>query len=1404
MTSGRDRNLGADATDTGAEAEGLFQGRTLRRLLDQTGDFVVRIDSTGTVDEISEGVESTLGYEAATLVDEPLETLLAAESDEAAAIQSSLLTEDADSELDVAMVAADNATVHTAVSAVPGPDGGALCLVRDVTEHRERDRELERYIELVESIDDPMYVLDTDGTIIRVNDAMVEYTGYSEDELVGRSITELTPATEHDHLTGRFSNTDDEVSANTDDEVGDSETFETTLVTSDGERILSEANISPLRDDEGQPAGTVGVLRDIRERKRREQNLDLLKQVLTRVFRHNIRNELMVVQGFAEIIESTVESDIEEPLAEIHGAIDSLLEYSEKAREIETVMESPETAEIDLDRQVQRAVAAVEQTHPEATVNVEGLPPTTVDAHLKVTTAIEELLDNAIRHTPADREAEVAVWADEQEVSVTLFIEDNAGGLDDSEIDILQQGTESDLEHTSGVGLWLVRWIVDYSGGELIAHRTESGTLMGIRFARGTRDDQSGRAEESPLAKPPAQVQEIVPERFRGDTVIERVEEHQELQRCYEALERTGGHSVLITGEAGIGKTTLTQQFRDHLVQQEKSPVLGIGNCEDSAQPPYDPFRQVFRELPIDRDLTQVLEDAASLSTVDADEARRRKQALFTEIAEGLRTLASDQPVVLMIEDLHWADSGTIDLFEYLVDDVGQWGNPVMFVGTYRTSDVDQAHPVLEIAEEMTEAGRGTVIELEPFGASDVESLVSHQLDIAEVPESFVEAVHEHTGGTPLFVNELGRHFVDTLGPISSGSDLPENLESVTVPETVERAIAKRIDELPDKVIPVLELGAVIGREFSFDVIRAASERPVDELLETIDTLVQRQVWSRSVESIEFVHGVVREQTLEVIDDEDRERLHEQVATAIETTYADTIDEHAARLAEHYEQIGAVDTAFEYYRRAGDQASETYANEAAIEYYERAVSLGDAHGVVDRAELATVHSELGDVFKLLGKYRQARESYENALEIRREHGDRKREARTLNKIGRVYNRLDEYEQSENYHEEALGIFQDISDSKGEAESLNNLGELTRKQGKLDQAAEYYERALDLARSMDDSEREARSLTGLGVVARRQGSYARASDYFEQGLDTVREIDDQQREASALNNLGIIAYHRDNYTQAREYLERSLTLMRELGDRRAQATILNNLGGIARWQNKYDEAREYYERSLSIRREISDRSGTASTQNNLGEVLRLQQEYEQALEYHESSLEIAQDIDLARHKASSLLGIGAATRGMGDISRARAVLQEALEQYKEIGNQTKIATVHLEKARTELLCGNVDDARSQAERAREQSEQLGEHHDVALSQQVLGEIAVQNENWDRALDHWRDALETFETVGAPHDALQTLRNLVETCREQGDEQQASEWRDRAKQVFRDAPDSVKEQHREWIECEREEN
>lgn len=210
----------------------------------------------------------------------------------------------------------------------------------------------------------------------------------------------------------------------------------------------------------------------------RTQELDLFKQISARLFRHNIRNELTPIRGYAEIIEQRGEGEVQTCAESIFESATALLDQTEKARELEAVVETETTEAQHLADVVERSVAACTERNGDPRVEVT-VPPATVRAHPKIGLAVQELVENAIEHNDGDRPT-VEVYTEDADDGVRLVVEDDGPGMPQSEFDVLQAEEETDLKHGSGVGLWLVRWVVERSDGTLSSELTGSGTRVAI------------------------------------------------------------------------------------------------------------------------------------------------------------------------------------------------------------------------------------------------------------------------------------------------------------------------------------------------------------------------------------------------------------------------------------------------------------------------------------------------------------------------------------------------------------------------------------------------------------------------------------------------------------------------------------------------------------------------------------------------------------------------------------------------------------------------------------------------------------------------------------------------------------------------------------------------------------
>ncbi|QLH80302.1 PAS domain-containing sensor histidine kinase [Halosimplex pelagicum] len=447
-------------------------------------DGISVVDANGRVEYHNESFAGLLGYD--DMVGEHTASYMAeGELQSGQRTLQQLRTADRDSAvIDMTFETADGEERTLAVhfSVRDGEDGyeGLVNVARDVTERRDRERTLEQYRRLVESAGDPMYVVDGDGRVEICNDALVELFDGDRESLVGTPLSELLPEAAAERIgeaLDRASAADESVTRGFDlpTPAGEVRQFEATV-----------AGLGPADDADG----SVGILHEVTARERRESELDLLKQVLTRVLRHDVRTGLTVVRGQAEVLAERTDGEQRRMAETIVDRSEQLVETTEKARAIERVIDSDEgRVTLDLRSVVNRSVANVAAVHGDAEYDVRITEQVPVRAHRALPYAVENLVENAVSH--GDGTPSVTITAADDEGSVELRITDDGPGISQSELDVLADREETPLKHGTGVGLWLVSWVVERSGGDLAFDTGDDGTTVTVRLDAGDADDVS-------------------------------------------------------------------------------------------------------------------------------------------------------------------------------------------------------------------------------------------------------------------------------------------------------------------------------------------------------------------------------------------------------------------------------------------------------------------------------------------------------------------------------------------------------------------------------------------------------------------------------------------------------------------------------------------------------------------------------------------------------------------------------------------------------------------------------------------------------------------------------------------------------------------------------------------------
>jgi PAS domain S-box-containing protein len=309
-----------------------------------------------------------------------------------------------------------------------------------------------------EEVNDAIVVVDSDDVVIDVNQRGYELFGYDiTTERVDRLIPEYDP---------------DEVATGT---------HSVQFGGDDDEARHFHCKTSPVRYGR-ESEGKIIVLSDVTELRRKERDLNLLVQIFSRVYRHNMRNDFNVIQGYADMLERDSSGEIARMAGRIDDKADRLLQQATKARQIEGVFTSTDTVSRSL-REMVEDVRSSFETRPDVVFTC-SVHEVDVDVTPRFDLAIRELVHNAITHHPGGETVEIEIHSERTERYVHLAVTDNGNGIPEYELSVLRAGEETDLRHSSGIGLWLVRALVTRSRGELTVDSTDSGTSIRIKLPR--------------------------------------------------------------------------------------------------------------------------------------------------------------------------------------------------------------------------------------------------------------------------------------------------------------------------------------------------------------------------------------------------------------------------------------------------------------------------------------------------------------------------------------------------------------------------------------------------------------------------------------------------------------------------------------------------------------------------------------------------------------------------------------------------------------------------------------------------------------------------------------------------------------------------------------------------------
>jgi class 3 adenylate cyclase/tetratricopeptide (TPR) repeat protein len=459
------------------------------------------------------------------------------------------------------------------------------------------------------------------------------------------------------------------------------------------------------------------------------------------------------------------------------------------------------------------------------------------------------------------------------------------------------------------------------------------------------------------------------------------------------------GRLALVAGEAGVGKSRLVAEIGDEA--QARGMRVLAGHCvEMSGGPPYLPYVEIIEQaissprssLELWKALGDVAPEIARIAPalrrvfpdipppveLPAELARRY---VWNSFGSSIGRAAQGQPLLLVLEDLHWADESTVQLTEYLAPLLPEM--PVLVLGTYRDIEVDLQHPLTRVIGQLARRRLVERVNLRRLSFDGVRAMLQ-ALAGQPAPDQLVRMIDRETEGNPFFVEEVYLHLVESGVLLDDHGRVRADLQpdEVSVPESIRLVLGQRLGRLAESTREVLVAAAVSGRVFASELVGEVAEAGPDQLVDAFDEAERARLITsgKTAGELMFSHELIRQTLLSGVSAIERERLHQQVAGAISRLYSDDLEAHAGELAHHLLNAGrSGDPAslVHYLRIAGERAFNAAAFDDAVGDFEKALSLMPNNGQLGRAQLL---ERLAMALRSVGRWEDALGTMNDALD----------------------------------------------------------------------------------------------------------------------------------------------------------------------------------------------------------------------------------------------------------------------------------------------------------------------------------------------------------------------------------------------------------------------------------------
>lgn len=840
------------------------------------------------------------------------------------------------------------------------------------------------------------------------------------------------------------------------------------------------------------------------------------------------------------------------------------------------------------------------------------------------------------------------------------------------------------------------------------------------------------------------------------------------------------GRVIFITGEPGIGKTSLSDEFLRRVRKQQPGLLISRGRCVEQygTGEAYLPFLDAMGELlqaPGRERIAAILRTYAptwcmelptafassgSLEKLQQETIGATKERMMREMGDALGMLSSSSPVVLLFEDLHWADPSSVDLLRHLCQRIGT--QRMLIAGTFRPEDLERTgHPLKSYKVEMQAHNLCDEIALGSLSRQHIADYLDATFSPNDFPAELTSLIHEKTEGHPLFATNLLQYLGERgdLAKVNGRWALARPLSEMHLeaPESVRAMISKKIDALSADERRALQYASVEGTEFLSTVgakLLNIDEIELEELLarvakthRLIETLGEEELPDGSLTTrYRFAHALYQNFLYGDLVNKRRVALHQQAGEQLVLHYGKRAPQLATQLALHFERGRDFVRAVEYLIHAGDHAAKLYGYAEAEKHYSKALALVDKLPEDSQVEtLATLYQKRGTVNHALSNFSQAADDLTRMLDQARAMGSLELQSAALNAL-------------------TMALFFSH---------------------RLDETVARAKEALEIAEQAGSETLRVETTLLIGLKHLCYGELKDAKFFLDDVVTTARRLNHKPALMGGVTWRSCLHFFQSEYELAVETATEGRRLASELRDGFLMLTALFFIGLSQGNQGKMSASLKTLNEAMDIARRNGDLFWYPRMPNCIGWIYRELQDFESAHRHNDDGIEISRRHHVLEAEANSLINRGIDCTQAGDHGCTDAAFHEVRDIFERDAWFRWRYNIRLEAATAEhwLRQGEFEKAREFVNRLKETATEHEVHKYKAVAHRLMGEIAIASGDPAGAGEHFDAALAELKDYPAPLVEWKVYAGAARAKAEAGDVNGAQDASARAAEIVK---------------------